>query len=121
MIQEKILRGYFVLNIIFLFNSIFIGVGGLLSSTSAFAEASPAREKMNDKETTQNNSQSGHTYKFKIEPNNDEREDSAENRDINTEGPEGNPAEANLEKPSASDFPDRTSNEKETKKQPSDF
>lgn len=69
----------------------------LLGSTSLFAQ-SEAQKIMDDKESAEE-SKDDHTYKFRVEPNNKDGLNSPNNRDVNTDGPAGNPAEANLKNP----------------------
>jgi len=68
----------------------------LLASTSTFAR-SDAQKIIDDKESAEQ-SQPNHSYKFRIVPDKDGL-NSPDNRDMNTDGPAGNPAEANLKNP----------------------
>lgn len=68
----------------------------LLASMPIFAR-SDAKKIIDDKEST-GRSQPDRIYKFRVEPNKDGL-NSPGNRDMNTDGPAGNPAEANLKKP----------------------
>ena len=79
--------------------ALFFSLGAVLFFFNSDAIAQLTDQQIINKKENPEQSESGHTYKFRIQPNSQDKVKSSDNADINTDSPEGKLEVKNLKNP----------------------